>query len=286
VSILRDGKLVRTAPIDQIEEDEVVKLMVGRDLPALYPPRTAPDEAVRLRVAGLCVPGELDGVGFEVRGREIVGIAGLEGSGATDVIKALFGLKPGTTGTLELDGQPAEIASPARSIAQGLAYVPEDRKADGLFLNKTVGFNITANLIKSHFSRLGFVLRKGAAQSASRDVVRRLGVKTAGGFAKIGSLSGGNQQKALVGRWLVGKYRAILLEEPTRGVDIGAKVDIYKEIRKLADSGLPILMYSSELLELIGMCDRVVVIRGGQISAILSDDDLTEEKILEKALAR
>lgn len=162
--------------------------------------------------------------------------------------------------------------------------MPEDRKADGLFLNKTVSFNITASTVKSHFSWLNFILRKQGARAASDEVVRRLGIKTAGGFANIGSLSGGNQQKALIGRWLIGSYRALFLEEPTRGVDIGAKVDIYREISALAESGLPVLIYSSELLELIGMCDRVIVIRGGKVSAMLSGPEITEERILEKAL--
>lgn len=284
VSVLRDGRLIRTDDIANITEDEIVKLMVGRDLPALYPQRTPPDNAVAMKVTGLTVAGELDHVTFDVRRKEILGIAGLEGSGATSVIKALFGLKHVSDGTIEIDGEALSIKNPRKSIGQGLAYVPEDRKHDGLFLNKSVQFNLVANLLKSHFSRLRFVIRKREAQAAANDVIKRLGIKTSGAGAKIGSLSGGNQQKALLGRWLIGSYRAILLEEPTRGVDIGAKVEIYKEIRALANSGLPVLMYSSEMLELIGMCDRVVVIRNGKVSGILSGDELTEEKILSKAL--
>lgn len=284
VSILRDGCLIRTSTIESMTEDEIVKLMVGRDLPALYPPRRPPDDEVALKVRNLCVAGELDGISFDVRKREIVGIAGLEGSGATSVIKALFGLKTVIGGSVEVNGTPLAIRNPKRSIEQGLAYVPEDRKEDGLFLNKTVNFNIVANVLKSHFARLGFVVQKRASQSSAGDIVKRLGIKTSGGMTKIGSLSGGNQQKALVGRWLIGSYKAILLEEPTRGVDIGAKVDIYEEISALSDSGLPVVMYSSELLELIGMCDRVVVIRNGKVSGILSGDELTEENILEKAI--
>jgi ABC-type sugar transport system ATPase subunit len=284
VSVLRDGRLIRTDDIANITEDEIVKLMVGRDLPALYPQRTPPDNAVAMKVTDLTVAGELDHVTFDVRRKEILGIAGLEGSGATSVIKALFGLKHVSDGTIEIDGEALSIKNPRKSIGQGLAYVPEDRKHDGLFLNKSVQFNLVANLLKSHFSRLRFVIRKREAQAAANDVIKRLGIKTSGAGAKIGSLSGGNQQKALLGRWLIGSYRAILLEEPTRGVDIGAKVEIYKEIRALANSGLPVLMYSSEMLELIGMCDRVVVIRNGKVSGILSGDELTEEKILSKAL--
>jgi ABC-type sugar transport system ATPase subunit len=285
VSVLRDGRLIRTEDIDNITEEEIVKLMVGRDLPALYPQRTLPENAVAMKVTDLSVEGELDKVTFDVRRKEILGIAGLEGSGATSVIKAMFGLKHVTSGTIEVDGDVLAIRTPKTSIAQGLAYVPEDRKHDGLFLNKTVGFNLVASVLKSHFSRLGFVVRKREAQAASKDVIKRLGIKTSGTHSKIGSLSGGNQQKALLGRWLVGSYRAILLEEPTRGVDIGAKVEIYKEISALANSGLPVLMYSSEMLELIGMCDRVVVIRNGKVSGILSGVELTEEKILSKALS-
>ena len=284
VSVLRDGRLIRTEHTENITEDEIVKLMVGRDLPEFYPKRTPPDDEVCMKVRDLSVDGLLDKVSFDVRRKEILGIAGLEGSGATVVIKALFGLVKTTSGSIEIDGQQLSIKNPSRSIEQGLAYVPEDRKADGLFLNKTVSFNVIASTLRSHFSWLNFVVKGRAGQSASENVVKRLGIKMGGPFAKIGSLSGGNQQKALVGRWLIGAYKAFLLEEPTRGVDIGAKVEIYGEINAIAQSGLPVIMYSSELLELIGMCDRVVVIRSGKVSAILSGSDLTEEKILEKAL--
>ena len=199
-------------------------------------------------------------------------------------MKALFGLVRPKSGTIEIDGTKLAIVNPRRSIEQGLAYVPEDRKADGLFLNKTVAFNIIASSLRSHFAWLGFVVRRGAAEQAAGDVSRRLRIKADGPLAKVGSLSGGNQQKALVGRWLIGSHNALLLEEPTRGVDIGAKVEIYGEINALAQSGLPVILYSSELLELIGMCDRVVVIRSGKVSAILAGADITEETILEKAL--
>ena len=286
ISVLRDGRLIRTDRKENLTEGEIVKLMVGRELPEFYPRRPPPSDVVAMRVCGLSVDGELQDVSFDVRSREILGIAGLEGSGATSVIKALFGLKQISGGTVEIGGQDIVITNPRKSIDQGLAYVPEDRKADGLFLNKTVSFNLIAGLLRRYFSWAGFVVKNGAAQSASTDVVRRLGVKVSGPLSKIGSLSGGNQQKALVGRWLIGTYKALLLEEPTRGVDIGAKVEIYKEINALALSGLPVVMYSSEMLELIGMCDRVVVVRGGRVSAILSGDGLTEEKILEKALVK
>ena len=284
VSVLRDGRLVRSENIDKITEDEIVKLMVGRDLPEFYPKRPPPSESVRMKVRDLSVDGALDRISFDVRHGEILGIAGLEGSGATMVIKALFGLVRPSNGTIEIDGDTVSIVSPRRSIEQGLAYVPEDRKADGLFLNKTVGFNVIASSLRSRFSRLGFVVRGRAVEQAAADVSRRLRIKADGPLAKVGSLSGGNQQKALVGRWLIGSHKALLLEEPTRGVDIGAKVEIYGEINTLAQSGLPVILYSSELLELIGMCDRVVVIRSGKVSAILTDGDITEENILEKAL--
>ena len=284
VSVLRDGRLVRTENIDKITEDEIVKLMVGRDLPEFYPKRPPPSDTVRMKVRDLSVDGALDGISFDVRHGEILGIAGLEGSGATTVVKALFGLVRPSSGTVEIDGTTVSIINPRRSIEQGLAYVPEDRKADGLFLNKTVAFNIIASSLRSHFSWLGFLVRRRAGEQAADDVSRRLRIKADGPLAKVGSLSGGNQQKALVGRWLIGSHNALLLEEPTRGVDIGAKVEIYGEINALAQSGLPVILYSSELLELIGMCDRVVVIRSGKVSAILAGGDITEEAILEKAL--
>lgn len=286
ISILRDGRLIRTDDTKNLTEEEIVRLMVGRALPEFYPRRAPPADTVSLKVRGLTVRGELDDVSFDVRSKEILGIAGLEGSGATSVIKALFGLRHVTGGSVEIEGQRLVISSPRNSIDQGLAYVPEDRKADGLFLNKTVSFNLIAGVLWRYFSWGWFVVRNRRVQVASASVIKRLGVKVSGPFARIGSLSGGNQQKALVGRWLIGSYKALLLEEPTRGVDIGAKVEIYKEINALAESGLPVVLYSSELLELIGMCDRVVVIRGGKISAVLSGNELTEENILEKALIK
>lgn len=284
ISVLRDGCLIRTDSTKNFTEDEIVKLMVGRSIPEFYPRRTAPASVISFKVNGLSVEGQLDNVTFEVRSKEILGITGLEGSGATSVVKALFGLKHLSAGTVEIEGQRLVISNARKSIDQGLAYVPEDRKADGLFLNKAVSFNLIAGVLKRHFSWGKFVVKNQAADSATKDVVKRLGIKLSGPYATVGSLSGGNQQKVLVGRWLIGSYKALLLEEPTRGVDIGAKVEIYKEINALAQSGLPVVMYSSELLELIGMCDRVVVIRGGKVSAILAKDDLTEENILEKAL--
>ena len=284
ISVLRDGRLIRTDKIGTFTEQDIVKLMVGRDLPEFYPRRRPPEDVVALKVKELTVEGELDNVSFDVRRQEILGIAGLEGSGATSVVKALFGLKRVSGGTVELDGQKVVISNPRKSIEQGLAYVPEDRKLDGLFLNKTVTFNVIASGLQRYFSWKGFIVKTRSAQSASDRVVGRLGIKFNGPLAKIGSLSGGNQQKALVGRWLIGSYKALLLEEPTRGVDIGAKVEIYEEINALAKSGLPVLMYSSELLELIGMCDRIVVMRGGKVVAVLSDEERTEENILRKAL--
>ncbi|WP_294641213.1 sugar ABC transporter ATP-binding protein [uncultured Aureimonas sp.] len=286
ISVLRDGKLIRTDAASRLSEAEIVRLMVGRELPEFYPKRPAPPNTVAMRVRDLCVPGELEDVSFNVRKSEIIGIAGLEGSGATSVVKALFALRRVSKGTVELDGQAVELKSPRRSIDQGLAYVPEDRKSDGLFLGKTVGFNVTTGDLRRYFSWKGVVVRRKPAREATARIVSRLGIKSDGRFAKIGSLSGGNQQKALVGRWLTGRYRVILLEEPTRGVDIGAKVDIYNEINALAESGLPVVIYSSELLELIGMCDRVVVMRQGRVSAILSGPEMTEEAILDKALVR
>lgn len=284
ISVLRDGRLIRTDNTVNFTEKEIVSLMVGRELPEFYPQRAPPEESVALQVRGLTVDGQFDDVSFDIRSKEIVGIAGLEGSGASSVVKALYGLKRIGKGTVSINGQPITISNPRKSIEQGLAYVPEDRKIDGLFLNKTVAFNVIAAGLKRYFSWKGFVVRKNSAQVASDGVINRLGIKVSGPLSKMGSLSGGNQQKALVGRWLIGSYKALLLEEPTRGVDIGAKVEIYEEINKLAKSGLPVLIHSSELLELIGMCDRVIVMRAGKVSGIISGGDLTEENILRKAL--
>lgn len=286
ISVLRDGRLIKTDSVERMSEGEIVKLMVGRELPEFYPKRRPPANTVAIKVRGLTVNGELDNVSFDVRSKEIVGIAGLEGSGATSVIKALFGLRRVSSGTVEIHGKKLVISGPRESIEQGLAYVPEDRKSDGLFLNKAVTFNLVAAVLRTYFAWKGIVVARRASQSASAKIIDRLGIKLSGPFAKIGSLSGGNQQKALVGRWLIGSYKALLFEEPTRGVDIGAKVEIYEEINALAQSGLPVIMYSSELLELIGTCDRVVVMRAGRVSAILSGAEITEENILEKALIK
>jgi ribose transport system ATP-binding protein len=286
VSVLRDGRLIKTMGIADCTEQNLIRLMIGRDLPDLYPEKVPAENEIAMRVRGLSVERELEDVTFDVRNKEIVGIAGLEGSGATSVIKALFGLKELKGGSVELDGRTLQIKGARNAIAQGLAYVPEDRKTAGLFLNQNVAFNVTVSALDKKFSHHGFILKKKAEQAVSKDVVKNLSIKVGSSSTKVRDLSGGNQQKVLIGRWLADSYKALLLEEPTRGVDIGAKVEIYQEISKLVESGMLVLMYSSELLELLGMCDRVIVFRSGKISAILSRDEMTEEKIMEHAVLK
>jgi rhamnose transport system ATP-binding protein len=283
VTVLRDGRLVGTYPLADIAQNELVRLMVGREL--LTEERrevSAPEGETRLDVRGLSQKGKFQDISFSVRAGEIVGLAGLVGAGRTEVAEAIFGLETPTSGTVTVAGKLLPPGSVPAAVAHGLALVPEDRQHQGLALPLSVGQNLLL-AVQGSLTQAGF--RAGnREQAVIQEQMGSLGIKAAGSGIAAGTLSGGNQQKVSLGKWLATKPRVLLLDEPTRGVDVGAKAEVYRLIRRLAQDGMATLVISSDLPEILALSDRILVMREGQISGTLSRSEATEEKILALAL--
>ncbi|MCI0344799.1 MAG: sugar ABC transporter ATP-binding protein [Chloroflexi bacterium] len=287
VTILRDGRVVRSGPTAAESEATLISGMLGRTIERTYPARRPPpaDAPVVLRVAGLSAPGVRD-VSLEVRAGEIVALAGLIGAGRSELARAIFGAAPRTAGSVELggadDATPRRWRSPAEALAAGLAFLPESRADDGLLLRRPVRENVSLASLP-RLSRFGIVPR-GEERRRVRGVLEETDVR---GHAEqpVATLSGGNQQKVLFARMLLAGPRLLIADEPTRGVDVGAKRQIYDLLAELAADGLGVLFVSSELEEVLGMAHRVLVMRGGRVSAELRGDEMTEAAILEAAFA-
>lgn len=281
ITVVRDGSYIATCEKQDTTIEELIALMVGRDMNEIYPARDAPPQRQPqvLKVENLSREGEFENISFDVRAGEILGFFGLVGSGRSEVMKTLFGIKRATAGSIDIDEATVTVASPADAIAKGIAFVTENRKEEGLVLSHSVASNISMVSLRKFSSAFGF-LRRGRERQAANDEVARLAIKTASLDTIAGSLSGGNQQKIVLAKWLLTKPKILILDEPTRGVDVGAKFEIYKIIRRLAAEGTAILLISSELPEVIGMSDRIVVMNEGRLSATLSGVDRTPEKIM------
>ena len=283
ITIFRNGAEVGT--FTGIDESEAITLMTGQQVEALYPPCPAlpADARPALALADATVNGS-GGLGFSLAAGEILGVGGLAGQGHRELFLGLFGAPPLRHGSIRIDGRAVRIASPADAIHArlGLALVPEDRKTEGLLLPLPVRDNLTLPIL-SRLSRLG-VIRGGAEQRLSREMIRRLGIRTPSMAQPVGALSGGNQQKVLVGRWLLADSRILLLYDVTRGVDIATKHEIYELMTRLAGEGKAILFYSSDTEELAHLCHRVLVLRYGRIAAELAPPALTAEAIVAAAI--
>jgi rhamnose transport system ATP-binding protein len=268
VTVLRDGASVGTHAVSAMNEASLIKLMVGREVAQLYPPAESPPGDVVLSLKAVaCVASGVHGINLEVRAGEVFGLAGLVGAGRTELARVLFGLTPADAGEIRFAGRPVAIRSPQQAIELGLAYVPEDRRRHGVILEMPVAHNVTMAVHDRLFP--GKWLRFGRERALALDYIRDLAVKCSGPAAPGGSLSGGNQQKVALARWLATKPRVLILDEPTQGVDVGAKSEIHRIIRRLAKEGLAVLMISSDLPEVIGMSDRIGVMRGGTLAAVL-----------------
>ena len=298
VTVLRDGESVGTSPVrgsrgDEaltekseirnpeseveaslpttaatITEAELIKRMVGREVSHLYPPAESTPGEVVLSLENVgCAAGGVKNVTLEVRAGEIVGLAGLVGAGRTELARVLFGVTPADTGKILLHGKRLTLRSPQEAVARGVAYVPEDRRRHGVILEMAIAHNITMAIHRRLFP--GGWLRFGVERALALEYLRALDVKTHGPDAPAGGLSGGNQQKVALARWLATKPKLLILDEPTQGVDVGAKSEIHKLIRRLAADGLAVLMISSDLPEVLGMSDRIAVMRDGTIAAVL-----------------
>ena len=283
VTALRDGTLVGTQPMGSVNRSDLIRMMVGREISAVFPKRQVAQGDTRFEVRGMTSKAEgVHDVSFSVRSGESLGLAGLIGAGRTELARTLFGLSPIDAGEILLDGKPIRIANPGEAVSHGIAYVPEDRRRHGVILDMSVADNSTLAVLKSISNRGWLNFGKEAALAAS--FVERLGVKTASIAAPAGSLSGGNQQKVALARWLATEPSVLILDEPTQGIDVGAKAEIHRLMCDLAERGLAIIMISSELPEILGMSDRIAVMHAGQVVGLVDRTSATQENLLAMAL--
>jgi rhamnose transport system ATP-binding protein len=264
-----------------VTTDDLIRMMVGRSLDELFPKQAVVAGKVVLEVAGLGVAGSFSDVSFELRRGEILGMAGLIGAGRTNVARALFGAEPATTGTIKLDGQVVTIKSPDAAMALGIGYVPEDRKEHGLVLAMSIADNITLPVI-STFARGGWLDATRERQAAAAGS-KQLEVKMSSVEQPAGQLSGGNQQKVVLAKWLGTHPRVLILDEPTRGIDVGTKAAVHALMSSLAAQGMAILMISSELPEILGMSDRILVMREGHLTGHFTRAEATQEQLMAAA---
>ncbi|MGL4966565.1 MAG: sugar ABC transporter ATP-binding protein [Inquilinus sp.] len=282
VSVFRDGRFIGSGSTAELDREAIIRMMVGRELGQMYPKLQAEIGAPVLAVEGLGLDGVFADIGFELRAGEILGVAGLVGSGRTNVAEALFGVTPATAGTIRIRGEAVRIGSPAQAMAAGMAFLTEDRKETGLFLTLPVLENMQMAVLRDRYVKAGFVTQGAIAQAcqAWRTTLR---IKTPDLQEPALNLSGGNQQKVLIARWLLTKPRILILDEPTRGIDVGAKAEIYRLISALAQDGVAVLMISSELPEILGMSDRIMVMHQGRVTGILDRSEADQVSIMRLA---
>ncbi|HEX5083369.1 MAG TPA: sugar ABC transporter ATP-binding protein [Blastocatellia bacterium] len=289
VTVLRDGETVATRAINEVDQAEMIRLMVGRELSAVFPKREVKIGETVLEIRNLSSRAAgLRNVNLSVRAGEILGLTGLVGAGRTELARVLFGLLPADCGSVFLqsyksyDLNEVKIDSPAKAIELGVAYVPEDRRRHGAILEMPIAANMTLAILE-RISKLKFLDFRSEKKIAA-DFSRRLSVKTPATFTPAGALSGGNQQKVALARWLATEPQVLILDEPTQGIDVGAKSEIHRLMCDLAESGMAIIMISSELPEILGMSDRIAVMRGGTVVGLMNRAEATQQKIIELAL--
>ncbi|CAG4926467.1 sugar ABC transporter ATP-binding protein [Paraburkholderia saeva] len=284
VTIMRDGSKVFDAPTSEMDTASIVAKMVGRDLESFYPKADVKPGEVRLSVRGLTRVGVFKDVSFEVRAGEIVALAGLVGAGRSEVARAIFGIDPLDAGEIRVAGKPLKPGRPSVAVQAGLALVPEDRRQQGLALELSIARNASMTV-------LGRLVKHGLISTKSERTLAtqwgtRLHLKAGDPSAPVGTLSGGNQQKVVLGKWLATNPRVLIIDEPTRGIDVGAKAEVYGALAELVRDGMAVLMISSELPEVLGMADRVLVMHEGRISADIPRAEANEERIMGAALGQ
>jgi rhamnose transport system ATP-binding protein len=281
VTVLRDGNYVGTRTISEVSRDDLIHMMVGRTISNMFPKQEVAVGAVALKVEELSHPGLFENISFELHHGEILGMAGLVGAGRTDVARAIFGVAPPTSGAIQVEGQPVQITSPQEAIRLGLAYVPEDRQTHGLILPMSITANISLAVLERYADR-GW-LHHEEEREAAFSAARKLEVRAHHLAQKARELSGGNQQKVVLAKWLSTDPRILILDEPTRGIDVGTKAAVHALMSDLAAEGMAILMISSELPEVLGMSDRILVMHEGHMTAHFTRAEATQEKILTAA---
>jgi ribose transport system ATP-binding protein len=281
ITVMRDGLVVDTVNTKDVSTDDIVKLMVGRDITHKYPKVKTKIGKEMLRVEGLTRKGVMEDISFSVREGEVLGFAGLVGAGRTETMRALTGVDPLDAGRIFVEGREIHIKTPQDSINAGIAFLTEDRKGQGLILIQDVEFNSTLVNLKQYIS--GFLLNLKKCKNDAESMVNELRTRTPSVSQLVGNLSGGNQQKVVISKWLLTKSKIFIFDEPTRGIDVGAKVEVYNLINKLTSQGAAVIMVSSEMDECMGMADRIIVMYEGRMSAELSGANITQENIMYAA---
>jgi ABC-type sugar transport system ATPase subunit len=277
VTVLRDGRFVDSKPVSETDEDDLIRMMVGRTITDLFPKLPSEVGDPVLEVRNLTRHPQTDDVTFEVRSGEIVGMAGLVGSGRSETAQVIFGILKPDSGEVVLEGTPVKIKSPTHAMKLGVAYVPEDRGTQGLVREMRIRENLSMAILDS-FTRFGVVIKRNERKSGD-ELIGQLNIIATSGEQVVNKLSGGNQQKVVVGKWLASRPKLLIVDEPTRGVDVGAKAEIHRLLSELAQQGLGILMISSELPEVLGMSDRILVMRNSRLVAEFRRDEATQENV-------
>ena len=281
ITVLRDGSYIGVKNILETNMNEIVKMMIGREIGERYPSRDVKIGKEVLKVKGLTRKGTFHDVSFSVRAGEVLGVSGLMGAGRTEIMQAIFGNLSYESGTIEIDGEEVKISNPRQAMEHGIGFITEDRKTEGLMLDKSIRENISlCNLGRISKSS---VISKEAEKDMVAEAIKDLHIKCFGPFHECNNLSGGNQQKVVLAKWILTNPKILILDEPTRGVDIGAKKEIYNIINKLAAQGVAIIMVSSELPEVLGMSDNIMVVREGEVRGIISYEEANQERVMTLA---
>lgn len=282
ITVLRDGSYIGVKNIPETNMNEIVKMMIGREIGERYPSRDVKIGKEVLKVKGLTRKGTFHDVSFSVRAGEVLGVSGLMGAGRTEIMQAIFGNLSYESGTIEIDGEEVKISNPRQAMEHGIGFITEDRKTEGLMLDKSIRENISlCNLGRISKSS---VISKEAEKDMVAEAIKDLHIKCFGPFHECNNLSGGNQQKVVLAKWILTNPKILILDEPTRGVDIGAKKEIYNIINKLAAQGVAIIMVSSELPEVLGMSDNIMVVREGEVRGIISYEEANQERVMTLAM--
>ncbi|WP_105371168.1 sugar ABC transporter ATP-binding protein [Neorhizobium huautlense] len=281
-SVFRDGRYIGTHASTEVTRDDIIRMMVGREITQMFPKEDVPIGDTVLSVKNLNLKGVFHDVSFDVRAGEILGVAGLVGSGRSNVAETLFGVTSATSGTIEIDGQAVVIDSPTTAIRHRMAFLTEDRKDTGCLLILDVLENMQIAVLQDKFVSKGFV-QEAELSGVCEDMCRKLRIKTPSLAERVENLSGGNQQKVLIGRWMLTDPRILILDEPTRGIDVGAKAEIHRLVCEMARKGVAVIMISSEMPEVLGMSDRIMVMHEGRVTGFLDRAEATQVKVMDLA---
>lgn len=282
ITVFRDGNYIGTYDVNEINEDELIRKMVDRELNEIYPSRSNKKGKIKLSIKNLSQVGVFENISFDLRAGEILGLAGLVGAGRSEVMNAIFGITKPSTGDIYINEKLIKKPKPSKIINNGLGYVTEDRKGTGLIMEMSIQDNVIISSLSHLSTGYGKVKGKQALQE-SVQFIKKLKIKTSNIKQHVKELSGGNQQKVVLAKWLMMNPDIIIFDEPTRGIDVGAKTEIYRLVAELAEQGKAIIFISSEMPEIIGMCDRIIVLHEGQITGEINGEDVTQEKLLSMA---